>query len=253
MPLATKNNALILKDGKIAENCNCCGDWYCDVSGGGACCEDGPVGSPPTCSIKAACDCEAIGQSFKGVGTKCETSPCCTKCGSDIGLTWCQSPACIPKFLNFTYSYSEPVRFSADLNGYIGAFSASGSVTLRGALAIQPPCGRYAFSTANPTEAALFNAGAVGFGVDATGQYFVSHRCAIILDGQYSGPQGVRNFFRPSTEPLSQHLNIFFGTDGAFQFAPAASGYCYQSGSAISANNPNATITATVTGAYGAI
>jgi hypothetical protein len=30
MPLATKNNALIVKDGKVAENCNCCGGWYCD-------------------------------------------------------------------------------------------------------------------------------------------------------------------------------------------------------------------------------
>jgi hypothetical protein len=30
MPLATKNNALILKDGKLAENCNCCGSlWQC--------------------------------------------------------------------------------------------------------------------------------------------------------------------------------------------------------------------------------
>jgi hypothetical protein len=29
MPLAVKNNALIVKDGKIAENCGCCGGWYC--------------------------------------------------------------------------------------------------------------------------------------------------------------------------------------------------------------------------------
>lgn len=29
MPLATKNNALIVKDGKVAENCGCCGGWYC--------------------------------------------------------------------------------------------------------------------------------------------------------------------------------------------------------------------------------
>ena len=29
MPLATKNNAIIIKDGKIAENCGCCGGWYC--------------------------------------------------------------------------------------------------------------------------------------------------------------------------------------------------------------------------------
>jgi hypothetical protein len=29
MPLATKNNAIILKDGLLAENCGCCGGWYC--------------------------------------------------------------------------------------------------------------------------------------------------------------------------------------------------------------------------------
>jgi hypothetical protein len=30
MPIATKNNAIIVKDGKLAENCECCGGWYCD-------------------------------------------------------------------------------------------------------------------------------------------------------------------------------------------------------------------------------
>jgi len=29
MTLATKNGSLIVKDGKVAENCNCCGDWWC--------------------------------------------------------------------------------------------------------------------------------------------------------------------------------------------------------------------------------
>jgi len=31
-PIATKNNAIILKDGKLAENCGCCGGWYCCYS-----------------------------------------------------------------------------------------------------------------------------------------------------------------------------------------------------------------------------
>jgi hypothetical protein len=33
MPLATKNGSIIVKDGKLAENCGCCGggDWYCHV------------------------------------------------------------------------------------------------------------------------------------------------------------------------------------------------------------------------------
>ena len=29
MPLAVKNNAIIVKDGRLAENCECCGGWYC--------------------------------------------------------------------------------------------------------------------------------------------------------------------------------------------------------------------------------
>jgi hypothetical protein len=29
MPLATKNGSLIVKDGQLAENCGCCGGWYC--------------------------------------------------------------------------------------------------------------------------------------------------------------------------------------------------------------------------------
>ena len=29
MPLATKNGSIIVKDGKLAENCGCCGGWYC--------------------------------------------------------------------------------------------------------------------------------------------------------------------------------------------------------------------------------
>lgn len=32
MTLATKNNAIIVKDGKLAENCGCCGGWYCCAS-----------------------------------------------------------------------------------------------------------------------------------------------------------------------------------------------------------------------------
>ena len=32
MPLATKNNSLIVKDGKLAENCGCCGPWYCSTN-----------------------------------------------------------------------------------------------------------------------------------------------------------------------------------------------------------------------------
>jgi hypothetical protein len=86
MPLATKNNAIIIKDGKLAENCDCCGGWYCDVSGGGACCEDGPAGSPATCSIKPSCECEGAGKSFKGVGTTCASNPCVCSCTARVSV-----------------------------------------------------------------------------------------------------------------------------------------------------------------------
>lgn len=45
MPLATKNGSLIVTDGQIAENCDCCGGWYCYK------CEDG-----------FAVDCKSFGQ-----------------------------------------------------------------------------------------------------------------------------------------------------------------------------------------------
>lgn len=32
MTIATKNGSIIVKDGKLAENCGCCGDWYCDLT-----------------------------------------------------------------------------------------------------------------------------------------------------------------------------------------------------------------------------
>ena len=37
MPLATKNGSLIVKNGSIAENCGCCGGWYCNANDGGRC------------------------------------------------------------------------------------------------------------------------------------------------------------------------------------------------------------------------
>jgi hypothetical protein len=44
MTLATKNGSLIVKDGLLAENCGCCGEWWCyDGAAAGKCfcvCED---------------------------------------------------------------------------------------------------------------------------------------------------------------------------------------------------------------------
>ena len=51
MTLATKNGSLIVKDGKVAENCGCCGDWYC--------CED------PICAMQ---DIKSISVQMSAVG-----------------------------------------------------------------------------------------------------------------------------------------------------------------------------------------
>jgi hypothetical protein len=48
MPLATKNNAIIVKNGRLAENCDCCGDWYCV----------GPYGCCTTASGASSQKCE---------------------------------------------------------------------------------------------------------------------------------------------------------------------------------------------------
>jgi len=64
MPLATKNNALIVKDGKVAESCACCGGWWCYDARG--CCLRG-------CEESFECeqDCVSSGGVFLGAGTVC--------------------------------------------------------------------------------------------------------------------------------------------------------------------------------------
>jgi hypothetical protein len=38
MTLATKNGSLIVKDGRLAENCGCCGGWWCYLDPSETCC-----------------------------------------------------------------------------------------------------------------------------------------------------------------------------------------------------------------------
>jgi len=79
MPLAIKNNAIIIKDGRLAENCNCCGEWYC-YSEYGCCVVNGVATS------KCEAECIAAGGTFSGVGSKC--------C-SEVGSILLQRPASI--------------------------------------------------------------------------------------------------------------------------------------------------------------
>jgi hypothetical protein len=214
----------------------------------GACCQG------TTCTVRRKCECQGTGQTFNGEGTTCSPNPCgtsCKKCGAGLS-TWCQSPACIPRFLNLTYSYSAPVRFDSGFgNRYIGAFSASALVTLSGMIDGTYPCGFYGFSTSDPVEAAKFNAGTFGVSIDTRGNYSLSHSCRLVLDGTYSGPQGVWPLYRPTTGSTVGERPVIFGDYGSFEFTPAASGYCYQSGRAISFNNPNGAMTVSVVGSYG--
>lgn len=65
MPLATRNNAIILKDGKLAEGCGCCGGWYC-YDERGCCVQDG-------CATSFVCEseCTAAGGVFVQAGSQC--------------------------------------------------------------------------------------------------------------------------------------------------------------------------------------
>lgn len=64
MTLVTKNGALIVKDGVLAEDCKCCGDWWCYDARG--CCVVG-------CFTSQACeqDCIALGGQWFPPGTPC--------------------------------------------------------------------------------------------------------------------------------------------------------------------------------------
>jgi hypothetical protein len=65
MPLAVKNNAIIIKDGRLAENCECCGDWYC--VGPYGCCTTASGASSQKCEQECA-DANGV---FSGAGSEC--------------------------------------------------------------------------------------------------------------------------------------------------------------------------------------
>lgn len=84
MSIATNNGSVILKSGGIAQNCTCCGGWFCYSPTAGACCNGAQ------CRVTQQCDCNAAaGQVFKGIGTTCTGSACCRDASgaSCFGLT----------------------------------------------------------------------------------------------------------------------------------------------------------------------
>lgn len=95
MPLAKKNNALIVKNGRIAEDCNCCV---------GACCDGA------TCSLKSEDQCDAAsGKVFKGLGTTCNSVQCPQKCCCINGV-----------------GYIKTVAECAELGGQLKSFGCGG-------------------------------------------------------------------------------------------------------------------------------
>ena len=76
MTIATKSGGLIVKDGRLAQNCGCCSPWSCwsNSATAGACCDG------TTCRISQDCECVGPGKVFKGVGTTCAqySGACCT-------------------------------------------------------------------------------------------------------------------------------------------------------------------------------
>jgi hypothetical protein len=80
MPLATKNGSLIVKDGLLAENCGCCGGWYC-------CADKACLAKPSsvTLSVVAEDFYAQYGMADTGGGVSFESSACAF--GSSISGT----------------------------------------------------------------------------------------------------------------------------------------------------------------------
>ena len=115
MPLATKNGSLIVKDGQLAENCGCCGGWYCD---GISCWRCNLTSFPPSCNSNWDSSC--IPQ--YGCKTMYSSSPCSPTQGtvsvSGFGETvfnFC-NPATV---LNTTFSACNKTYSSNELCGYV--------------------------------------------------------------------------------------------------------------------------------------
>lgn len=116
MTIATKNGALIVKDGKLAENCGCCGDWWCDAV---ACWSCNLTSFPPACSTTWDASC----MPQYGCKTMYSPAPCspvsCTASISGLGETgfsFC-NPATV---LTTTFSACNTTYSSGELCGYLG-------------------------------------------------------------------------------------------------------------------------------------
>ena len=72
MTLATKNHVLILKEGKLAENCGCCEGWYC--------CQENPCYQLKTISVQITAQDFYCAKPISG-------SPFQT-CSAVLGATW---------------------------------------------------------------------------------------------------------------------------------------------------------------------
>ena len=72
MTLATKNNAIIVKDGKLAESCGCCEGWYC--------CQENPCYQLKTISVQITAQDFYCAKPISG-------SPFQT-CSAVLGATW---------------------------------------------------------------------------------------------------------------------------------------------------------------------
>ncbi len=116
MTLATKNNAIIVKDGKLAADCGCCGDWYCD--GGN---------SPCAClSTQSASDSVAVLQRTSVVLSISSSNFLIHKSWQYNGNTWYGSLSMQAAFLNGTHT------FSAASNATIKTYGLPSLATLDG-------------------------------------------------------------------------------------------------------------------------
>jgi hypothetical protein len=214
MTLATKNGSLIVQDGKIAENCGCCGGWYCDRPASFVATVSLNVGSaiytvdPPGSKLPVA---RITSQHAAAISTTYQLSPL-----GDCGFAYINSvkinaaggfPAEMPFSDNITMSISANASCGAQLSVGVSSFALwiNADSTLSDMFVSDNPnndntCGRFSSAWSN-----------------ASGKTF------------YAKTNGLPTFYFPTTKKLALagcSQSAYYSTDrfnyGGFSYALAS-------------------------------
>lgn len=237
MPLATKNNAIIVKDGRLAENCGCCGGWYCDGLQCGMC---RLSTFPPVCSanwdasctpqngcktVYSAAPCSPVtyAASLSGFGETvfdfCNPSTQLTTTFSACNKTYSTNELCgyisvqeqvqqsyeLPWLLNAAWHVHTVVNLRAGLTGRLssGASTSPGNVVFRVLLNAQV---RYqeSFTFIDWNLSGTHESSPLAIdSLPASGSWLSGRSAAISMTGTYGTISGVRCTIAPQDVTVS--------------------------------------------------